>query len=337
MRARERWRSFWLHLAITPLALLWLAPLWLMLVFATLPETGIFSTPTPLVPGGEFMNNLQNLQADTNFLRTIFNSVLVSGVYTLLSLILTSMAGYAFARFNFVGKGVVFALVIATLTIPYFVVVIPQYILVAREARWLLAAIVLALILGALALGFSAWSQRLSRQAQLGGWAAFAIAAVALVALSLPSLGNLFAEVRLTNTYWAVILPALANSLGVFFMRQNFLAVPVSLLEAARIDGASEWRIFFQIAFPLVRPAMAALGIILFLTAWNDYLWPLLVLNDKEAYTAPVALGTLVGLTRVSWGGIMVGAVLMTVPFLILFLFLQRYFLAGITAGAVKD
>ena len=267
---------FWLHLLLTPLALLWLAPLWLMVVFSTVLEPQIFSTPVPLLPGGQFLANLQDLQADTNFLRTLLNSVMISGIYTLLSLLLTSMAGYAFARFQFVGRAAIFTIVIATLTIPYFVVVIPQYILVARE--------------------FS-----------------------------------------LTNSYMGVVLPLLANSLGIFFMRQNFLSLPQSLLDAARVDGANEYRIFFQIALPLVSSAMAALGIILFLTAWNDYLWPLLILTEKTMYTAPVALGTLIGLTRVSWGGIMVGAVLMTVPFLILFLFLQRYFVAGITAGAVKD
>lgn len=276
MKRDRAWGRFWLHLLITPLALLWLAPLWLMVVFSTVPEAQIFSTPVPLLPGSTFMENFRDLQADTNFVRTLLNSVFISGIYTLLSLLLTSMAGYAFARFRFFGRGFIFTLVIATLTIPYAVVVIPQYILVARE--------------------FS-----------------------------------------LTNTYIGVVLPLLANSLGIFFMRQNFLSLPSSLLEAARIDGAGEYRIFFQIALPLVGSALAALGIILFLTAWNDYLWPLLMLTEKTMFTAPVALGTLIGLTRVSWGGIMVGAVLMTLPFLILFLFLQRYFVAGITAGAVKD
>lgn len=266
----------WLHLLLTPLALLWLAPLWLMVVFSTVPEPQIFSTPVPVLPGAEFMNNFRELQADTGFLRTLANSVIVSGAYTLLSLLLTSMAGYAFARFRFFGRSAIFTLVIATLTIPYFVVVIPQYILVAREFT-------------------------------------------------------------LTNSYIGVVLPLLANSLGIFFMRQNFLSLPQSLLDAARVDGAGEYRIFFQIALPLVASAMAALGIILFLTAWNDYLWPLLMLTQQTMYTAPVALGTLIGLTRVSWGGIMVGAVLTTVPFLLLFLFLQRFFVAGITAGAVKD
>ncbi len=79
------------------------------------------------------------------------------------------------------------------------------------------------------------------------------------------------------------------------------------------------------------------MAIVLFLFQWNDYFWPLLILSQKDAYTIPVALGTLVGLTRVSWGGIMVGTAIATLPFLVLFLWLQRYFIAGITAGAVKD
>ena len=280
MKRARLWSRVWLYLFLTPLALLWLAPIWLMIVFSTVPERAIFSTPIPLLPGTEFVANFQNLQADTNFIRALLNSLVVSTLYTVLSLLLTSMAGYAFARFKFFGRNVLFTIVIATLTIPYFVVVIPQFILVAREF-------------------------------QLTG--------------------------SQVGTYIALVVPLLASSLGIFFMRQNFLSLPQSLLDAARIDGAGEYRIFFQIALPIVRPAMAALGIILFLTAWRDYLWPLIILSSKEQYTAPVALGTLIGLTRVSWSGVMVGAVLMTVPFLIVFVFLQRFFVAGITAGAVKD
>nr|AAD33666.1 putative integral membrane protein [Thermus brockianus] len=276
MSKQRFWLALVLHVGLLPLALLWLAPLWLMVVFATHPEEEIFRIPTPLHPGGAFGQNLANLQADTNFLRALLNSVVVSGLYTLGGLLLSAMAGYALAVYQFRFKALVFSFIVATLTIPYFVVVIPQYILVARD-------------------------------------------------------------LKLTNTFWGVILPFLANALGVFYMRQVFLSLPSSLLDAARVDGAGEVRIFFQIALPLVRPALAALALILFLNAWNDYLWPLLVLSQKEMYTAPVALGTLIGLTRVSWGGIMVGSALMTVPFLLLFLFLQRYFVAGITAGAVKE
>jgi lactose/L-arabinose transport system permease protein len=276
VKRRRFWLSLGLHGLLTPLALLWLAPLWLMLVFSTLPEHEIFRVPTPLLPGGGFFENLASLQADTNFFRALANSLLVSLLYTLSGLLLSALAGYALAVYRFRLQGLVFSLIVATLTIPYFVVLIPQYILVARE-------------------------------------------------------------LKLTNTYWGVVLPFLANALGVFYMRQVFLSLPSSLLDAGRVDGASEGRIFFQIALPMVTPSLAALALILFLNAWNDYLWPLLVLSQKEMYTAPVALGTLIGLTRVSWGGIMVGSVLMTAPFLVLFLLLQRYFVAGITAGAVKE
>jgi lactose/L-arabinose transport system permease protein len=276
VKRRRFWLSLGLHGLLTPLALLWLAPLWLMLVFSTLPEHEIFRVPTPLLPGGGFFENLASLQADTNFFQALANSLLVSLLYTLGGLLLSALAGYALAVYRFRLQGLVFSLIVATLTIPYFVVLIPQYILVARE-------------------------------------------------------------LKLTNTYWGVVLPFLANALGVFYMRQVFLSLPSSLLDAGRVDGASEGRIFFQIALPMVTPSLAALALILFLNAWNDYLWPLLVLSQKEMYTAPVALGTLIGLTRVSWGGIMVGSVLMTAPFLVLFLLLQRYFVAGITAGAVKE
>ncbi len=276
VNARKRTGAFWLHLALLPLALLFLAPLWIMAVFSTHPETAIFSPNPPLWFGGAFLENFRGLQADTNFIRTLFNSTAIATLYTVFSMLLTSMGGYAFAKFEFPGKNWLFGLILATLTIPAFVTIIPQFILVARD-------------------------------------------------------------LKLSNTYWAVILPTLANTIGIFYMRQAFQTVPSDLLNAARIDGASEGRIFWQIALPIVRPALAALAILLFLASWNDYLWPLIVLTQKDSYTMPVALGTLVGLTRVSWGGIMVGTAIATIPFLVLFLSLQRHFVAGIAGGAVKD
>ena len=273
---QQRLQSILLHVVLVPLALLFLAPLYLMLVFSTHPESAIFSTTPPLWFGSDFLDNFRGLQADTDYLRTLLNSVMIAVLYTALSMVITSMGGFAFAKYRFRGSGVLFAVIIATLTIPTFVTIIPQFVLVARE-------------------------------------------------------------LHLTNTYWAVILPTLANTIGIFYMRQAFQVVPDDLLNAARIDGAGDFRLFWQIALPVVRPALAALGIILFLASWNDYLWPLIVLNEKSAYTMPVALGTLVGLTRVSWGGIMVGTVISTVPFLLVFLALQRQFVAGIAGGAIKD
>ncbi|GGJ66969.1 carbohydrate ABC transporter permease [Deinococcus aquiradiocola] len=275
-RSRDRTARFWLHAGLVPLALLFLAPLWLMLVFSTQPESAIFSPAPPVWFGGAFLENFRGLQADTNFLRALWNSVVISTLYTLLSMVFTSLAGFAFSKYSFPGRGLLFGLILATLTIPSFVTIIPQFILVARD-------------------------------------------------------------LHLSNTYWAVLLPTLANTIGIFYMRQAFAAVPDDLLNAARIDGAGDLRLYAQIALPIVRPALAALAILLFLGSWNDYLWPLIVLTQKDSYTMPVALGTLVGLTRVSWGGIMVGTVMATVPFLALFLALQRQFVAGIAGGAVKD
>jgi lactose/L-arabinose transport system permease protein len=268
-------RSLALHAVLVPLALVWLFPLWMMLVFSTMPENGIFSPSIEVIPSDQFWRNFAQLEADTGFLRTMFVSVTVALAYTALSVMLTSMAGWALARYRFHGRGVVLAIILGTLTLPYFVVVIPQFIMVARD-------------------------------------------------------------LKLANTWVALIVPPLFNSLGVLFMRQTFTMLPADLFDAARVEGVREWQIFLRVAMPMARPSLAALSIILFLHSWNNYLWPLLISSNPRMMTAPVALGTLIGFNRVSWGGIMTGAVLLTVPMLAVFVFLQRYFMAGITAGAVK-
>ncbi len=278
MRSRSTarfWRQVALHAALTPLALLWLFPLWMMVVFSTLPENGIFSPEIRLLPGPEFWANFQALQAETGFLRTLFVSVIVALTTTAVSVMLTSMAGWALVRYRFRGRWLVIALIFGTLTLPYFVVVIPQFIMVARD-------------------------------------------------------------MKLSNTWFALIVPPLFNSLGVLFMRQAFTMMPADLFDAAQVEGVSEWRIFTRVALPMARPTLAALCIILFLASWNNYLWPLLIASDPSMMTAPVALGTLIGFTRVSWASIMTGAVLLTLPMLLVFVFLQRFFMSGITAGAVK-
>jgi lactose/L-arabinose transport system permease protein len=264
-----------LHGLLTPLAVVWLFPLWMMLVFSTMPDRGIFSPSIQMIPSTNFADNLANLQHDTNFIRALFLSITVALIYTALSVLLTSMAGWALARYEFFGKTAVIGIILGTLTLPYFVVVIPQFIMVARDFK-------------------------------------------------------------LANTWIALIVPPLFNSLGVLFMRQSFSMMPHELFDAARVEGVKEWRIFTFIAMPLARPTIAALSIILFLHSWNNYLWPLLISSKREMFTAPVALGSLIGLTKVSWGGIMAGAVLLTLPMLVFFILLQRHFIAGISAGAVK-
>ncbi|MDX8432412.1 MULTISPECIES: carbohydrate ABC transporter permease [Mesorhizobium] len=268
-------RAIALHLFLTPLAVIWLFPLWMMVVFSTMPDNGIFSPGIELLPHDNFVDNFNNLQRDTNFVGAIGISVSVAVTYTFLSVLLTSMAGWALARYQFVGKGAVVAIILGTITLPYSVVLIPQFIMVARDFQ-------------------------------------------------------------LANTWIALIVPPLFNSLGVLFMRQAFSMMPADLFDAARVEGVKEWRIFLFVALPLARPMLAALAIILFLASWNNYLWPLLINSQPGSMTAPVALGTLIGLTKVSWGGIMAGAVMLTVPMLVVFVLLQRHFIAGIAAGAVK-
>ncbi len=268
-------RTLALHAVLVPLAILWLFPIWMMVVFSTQPENAIFSGSLNLLPSDQFWINFIQLETDTGFLRTVFISVVVALVYTILSVLLTSMAGWALSRYHFLGKRAVIAVILGTLTLPYFVVVIPQFIMVARDFG-------------------------------------------------------------LGNTWFALIVPPLFNSLGVLFMRQSFSMMPGELFDAARVEGVKEWQIFLRVALPMARPTIAALAIILFLASWNNYLWPLLINNRPDMMTAPVALGSLIGLTRVSWGGIMTGAVVLTVPMLIVFVLLQRHFVAGIAAGAIK-
>lgn len=138
------------------------------------------------------------------------------------------------------------------------------------------------------------------------------------------------------NTYLAVIIPGAFNAFGVFFMRQIMVSIPDELIDSARIDGASEFGIYWKIVLPLSSTGMAVLAIILFLTSWNDYLWPLIALRTEEMFTLPVGLATLLGLYKVEYGMIMAGGFLATLPVIALFISRHRQFITGMTSGAFK-
>ena len=140
----------------------------------------------------------------------------------------------------------------------------------------------------------------------------------------------------LVNTYWGVIIPSLASVFGIFMVRQFMLSIPQELLEAARIDGAGEWRIYWSVVMPLARPILATLAIFTFMTTWNDFMWPLIVLSDQSRYTLPVSIASLVGEHAQDVELMMAGSVVTVLPVLALFLFLQRYYIAGLMAGSVK-
>jgi len=146
----------------------------------------------------------------------------------------------------------------------------------------------------------------------------------------------LMKELGLVNTYAGVIIPTLASIFGIFLVRQYTQALPDELLDAARIDGAGEFRIYWEIVVPVIRPILATLAIWTFLSTWNDFMWPLIILTDDARYTLPVALASLAGEHAQDTELMMAGSVLTVLPVLMVFLALQRYYVAGITLGSVK-
>jgi len=146
----------------------------------------------------------------------------------------------------------------------------------------------------------------------------------------------LLKQMGLVNTYGGVIVPALASIFGIFLVRQYALSIPDDLLEAARIDGASELRIFRSIVVPLLKPIVVTLGVFTLLGTWNDFMWPLIVLTDSSLYTLPVALASLSREHVQDNELMMAGSVLTTLPVLLVFVALQRYYIEGLTAGSVK-
>jgi multiple sugar transport system permease protein len=143
-------------------------------------------------------------------------------------------------------------------------------------------------------------------------------------------------ELRWLNTLSAVIVPTAASAFGVFFLRQFFLGIPAELEEAARLDGANQWQIFWKVVLPLSKAALATLALLSFLTNWNDFLWPIYVLFSPEMQTLPAGLSTLQSANAVRYDLLMAGAVIASVPVLVLFVFLQRYLIEGVARSGLK-
>lgn len=166
---------------------------------------------------------------------------------------------------------------------------------------------------------------------------------VVLMTLMIPfsaTLIPLFILVRnfhLTNTYWGLILPPLASPIGIFMMRQFIESLPGDLEKAARLDGCSEFQIYWRVVLPLIRPGLVVLGVFTFMNQWTSYLWPLVISTNEKMFTLTVGVQSLRALFTVNWGVLSAGAVLSMLPLVLVFLFLQRYFIAGSIAGALKE
>lgn len=144
-------------------------------------------------------------------------------------------------------------------------------------------------------------------------------------------------NIGLINTYFGVIIPGMASIFGIFLIRQYALSLPDSLIEAAKIDGASDFRIYWSIVLPLCRPILITLAIFTFMGTWNDFLWPLVVMTDSSLYTLPVALANLAGEHVQDTELMMAGSVITVIPVMIVFFVLQKYYIGGLIAGSLKE
>jgi multiple sugar transport system permease protein len=245
------------------------------MVCASLMEAGAANQyPPKLFPERVTFEHYRALFTRLNLGRYLLNSAFIATTVTVLSLLINSMAGYAFAKLRFRGRDRTFRFLTLGLVIPVQVSMLPLFLLMR--------------------------------------------------------------EMGLINTYWGVIIPGMASIFGIFLIRQYALSIPDDLIDAARMDGAGEFRIYWSVILPVVRPILATLAIWTFLSTWNDFMWPLIVLSDDSMFTLPVALANLSGERVQDTELMMAGAVLTTLPVMLVFVFLQRYYVEGITMGSVK-
>lgn len=251
-------------------------PLYWMFVMATNHNSAINKVPPAFFPGKELVTNFTNVLNTIDFFGALWNSLIVSTVITIGVLFLCSLAGFAFAKFHFKGKNILFLMVLVTMTIPPQLGLIPQYIIITK-LDWL-------------------------------------------------------------NDLRAIIVPGLIDAFGIFWMRQYISSnVPDELIDAAKIDGCSHFRVYWNIAVPVIIPAFATLAIIKFMYVWNDFLWPLVVLRDQSSHTIQIALRGLIDNYVRDNGMILSGTFWATVPLIIVFLLLNRLFIQSITEGAIKS
>jgi multiple sugar transport system permease protein len=255
-------------------ALVWIIPMVWMFSLSLTPNEVLQRETTNILPVQPTLDNFVSVFQVGLTPRWLLNSVIVTGVTTVLTVLLSAMAGYAFARIPFRGKRIAFPLVLAGLMVPREAMFVPLFLM------------------------FAEWDQH--------------------------------------NTYQALALPRIAAPLGVFIMTAFMAAIPREIEEAAVVDGAGRWRIFWRIMLPMSVPALTALAIFTFVLTWNDYLWPLVSATDREMFTITTGLASLQGnfAQATELGSLMARGVIASLPLLILFLVFQRQLIRGISIGS---
>lgn len=267
--------SPWSYIILTLGLVGMVGPFLWMLLGSLKPAADFLRNPPTFLPSATTLDNYGRLFEQLDFPRFFFNSAVISLAVTVGTLVFCPMLGYALAKLRWHGKGLIMALVLATLMVPAGITLIPNFILMSN----------------------------------LG----------------------------LVNTYPGLILPFLVGAFGVFLMRQFMLGIPDELLEAARIDGANEFKVFWSVVIPIATPVLATLAILTFLGNWNSFLYPLVMAQEPGMYTLPVALATFAtGQYQADHGMLMAGSVVLVVPVLIVFVLFQRWITEGIATTGLK-
>jgi multiple sugar transport system permease protein len=250
-------------------------PFYFLAIFATHSRAEIFSLPPPLWIGDQFWSNLAGLSQKIPYLFNALLSVYIALMSSVLTVIVSAMAGYALVYLNFKYKRMLVALVLSLMMLPPFLSMIPTFIIM-DGLRWL-------------------------------------------------------DEPR------ALYIPAAASAFGVFLIRQYAVnSISKDIIEAARMDGATEWRIFMNIFIPLLMPALSVLGLISFIASWNNFSGALVVLRSSSHFTIPLALRSLLSPVNTEWGVIMVGSLLATLPLLVIYALFSKKIISGLTATLLK-
>jgi len=259
------------------LSILILLPFYWMVITAFKPDDQVLiRSLSQLFPKRLTIKPFIDAWINVDFPGLYINSLIVALVSTVSAIFISSLAGYSFAKYKFKLSKLFFILVLATMMIPFQVIMIPLYLLIVKL-----------------------------------GW---------------------------QNTYQAIFFPQLASGFGVFLMRQFIEGIPNDLLDAARIEGCSEFKIYWKIVMPLIKPVTATLGLFTFMWSWDNFLWPLIVIESEEMRTIPlgIAMVTQMAGARVQYNQLMAISIIGMIPVLIVFLFLQKYFVKGIVMSGLK-
>jgi multiple sugar transport system permease protein len=263
------------HLVLIPATIVLIFPFAWLLITSVETSSEALRFPPILLPHHLDFGNYPAALAAAPFTRFFINSGVVAVSTVVCNLVLCSAAGYAFARFRFLGNGLMFALIMTTLMVPFQVTMIPQYII----TKWIGV--------------------------------------------------NVLAGAGI-NHIGALILPNAATAFGVFFLRQFFRTLPIEYEEAARVDGASRLTVLWRVVLPLSGPALSTLAALTFLESWNNFLWPLIAINQTNQMTVPLGLATFQGAHSTEWTLLMAGNVMSLIPMMVIFFAAQRYFIRSV-------